>query len=78
MNFSTLLERHPELALDRHRLSFDKEAASADVAKAYGQTGIVMLTSALPPALLEPAASGFRQYLQAKPPSAATSNASGS
>jgi hypothetical protein len=78
MNFKILLERHPDLALDRHRLSFSRETASADIAKAYARSGVVLLKGALPPASLEAAASGFRQYLRAQPPSAATSNARGS
>jgi hypothetical protein len=78
MNFKTLLERHPDLVLDRHRLSFSRETASADIAKAYARSGVVLLKAALPAILLQAAASGFRQYLQARPLSAATSNARGS
>ena len=66
MNFSTLLERHPEVSLDRHRLAFSEEVAGADVAKAYERSGVVMLKAALPPAVLEAAACAFRRYLQAR------------
>lgn len=78
MNFSTLLECYPDIALDRHCLSFSRRAASADIAEAYARAGVVMLKDAMPPTLLERAAYGFRQCLQAAPVSPTEANAHGS
>jgi hypothetical protein len=77
MNFKTLLERHPELVLDRHRLSFSRETASAAIANTYARSGVVLLKGSLPPGQLDAAASGFREYLEARP-HATTSTARGS
>ncbi|MBV8186270.1 MAG: hypothetical protein JOY64_00700 [Alphaproteobacteria bacterium] len=78
MNYTTLLERHPEVALDRHSLSFSDKSAVAEIGRAYALFGAVLLEQALPPAVLSASACAFRQYLQAQAPSAATSDARGS
>jgi hypothetical protein len=64
MNFKTLLERHPELVVDRHNLSFTRHTASADIAGVYGREGVVLLKAALPAEAVASAECGFRHFMQ--------------
>ena len=64
MNFTDLVESHPEVMRDRYALSFSKQRAPAEIADAFSRFSVVMLKNALAPELLEACAEVFQRYVQ--------------
>lgn len=64
MNFTDLVENHPEVMRDRHALSFSKQRSAAEIADAFSRFGVVMLRNALAPEPLETCAEVFRRFVQ--------------
>ena len=64
MNFTDLVESHPEVVRDRYALSFSKQRAPAEIADSFSRFGVVMLKNALAPELLETCAGVFRRFVQ--------------
>jgi hypothetical protein len=64
MNFTDLVESHPEVVRDRYALSFSKQRAPAEIADSFSRFGVVMLKNALAPELLETCAGAFRRFVQ--------------
>jgi hypothetical protein len=63
MNYKDLVERHPEVALDRHSLVFSRSDRPADIVAALSRSGVVQLQQALPPELLEKARGAFQRHV---------------
>lgn len=65
MLFKELVESHPEIVQDRHRLSFSRHSPLGEIAVALAGSGVVMLEEALAPAMLEPSGQAFRRFVEA-------------
>lgn len=62
MNFSGLIENHPEILQDRHSLSFARHDRPADTAATFARAGVVLLKEALPVSMVEAAGEALRSF----------------
>jgi hypothetical protein len=62
MNIRELVERHPAIVRDRHRLTFTKRDTPADIAEAFSRHGAMMLRRALPASSLLPSRFAFHHF----------------
>lgn len=65
MDFKDLLQKHPEIAEDRHSLTFSRAAPLALVADAFSRSGVVKLQGALDAATVEACGSAFHRFADA-------------
>jgi hypothetical protein len=57
-----LLDHHPAVLEDRHRLSFTRETGPGTIVEALSRHGVVMLRQALPVEMLEPCRDAFHNF----------------
>src|SRR4051812_7960651 len=62
MNFSDLLDKHPEIVRDRQGLSFASHSRAADAISAYDRCGVILLREALPAPVVAAAGAAFRAF----------------
>src|SRR5713101_2603311 len=65
LNFRQLVEQHPEILTDRHKLSFSVENISGEAASHFLESGVVMLRDVIPPETLRECRHTFGRFVSA-------------
>jgi hypothetical protein len=63
LNFRQLVAQHPEILIDRHKLSFSPKNSPEEAASQLSQSGVVMLRDVLPGATLKECRETFRRFV---------------
>ncbi|MFZ5780988.1 MAG: hypothetical protein ACOY4R_12390 [Pseudomonadota bacterium] len=67
MDFKELLQKHPEVAEDRHALTFSRADPLALVADAFSRSSVVKLQGGLDAAMVGACGSSFRRFVESRP-----------